>query len=78
MNYRKQKNLTISKEQKEFIEANVGKMTIGKISSMLGLTYNVCHSNLRVMGYVKPRRATVVRMKGYFDIDHFQKLYYNY
>ncbi len=73
--YRVQKNITISDEQKKFIENNHGKMNIGELSKMLGLTYNVTHKNLGLMGMVKKRKARIVTMEGYFDLEEFAKKY---
>jgi len=73
---RYQQNITISKEQAEFVKSNHGKMNIGSISKMLGLTYNKLHNNMRLMGLVTPKKqAKVVKMKGYFNIDDFAKHY---
>ncbi len=74
--YRVQKNVTVSKEQKLFIQSNAGKMSIGKIAAMLGLTYGKTHKNMVVMGLYKPQpKAKIIEMEGYFDIDTFGKQY---
>jgi len=72
-------NKTISPEQEDFIKANHGNMNIATLSKMLGLTYNKCHNNMKLMGLCTPRKKEnkVVKMEGYFDIDTFEK-YYNY
>lgn len=74
-----QLNITISPEQVEFVKANHGKMNIGELSKMLGLTYNKVHNNMKLMGLCTPRKRTVkiVKMEGYFDMDEFAK-HYNY
>lgn len=74
-----QKNQTITDEQRKFAEANIGKMHIGEISKMLGISYNKLHNNLRLLGLVGSRKheAVVVDFNEYFDIDSFGK-YYNY
>lgn len=77
-NNRPYRNLTISKEQQEFVKANFGKMNISELSKMLGFNYGKVHKNLRLMGLVKTRgehQAKVVKMAGYFDIDEFAKHY---
>lgn len=69
MEKRWQKNLTITKEQRKYIENNYGKMSIGELSKMLGLGYNKVHNNLRLLNKVKTRTARIIKMDGYFDID---------
>lgn len=73
-----QKKTTLSEEHLNFLKENVGKMTVGKLSAMLGVTYNKVHNNLRVLGFVKSNKATVINMNGYFDVDSFQRRYYKY
>lgn len=75
MSYRVQKNITITKEQREFAKANHGKMSIGQLSKRLGITYNVLYKNLGLMGMVKQRKCAVVKLNGYFDADKFFNLY---
>jgi len=73
-----QVNITLSPEQVEFVKANHGKMNIGKLSKMLGLTYNKVHNNMKLMGLCTQRKSTqakVVKMEGYFDMDEFAKQY---
>jgi hypothetical protein len=79
MEKRWQKQITLTPEQREFVESNLGKMDIGSIAKMLGLGYNKVHNNLRLMGKVKLRpKAKVVQMKGYFDVDTFYKENYRF
>ena len=73
--YYLQKNLTITKEQAEYIRNNHSKMSISKLAKQLGLTKNKTHHNMRVMGLVKERHSQVIKMEGYFDIDEFHKKY---
>lgn len=77
MQYRKQKNLTISQEQKDFIEAHAGVMNNTQLSKYLGLTVNIISANKKLLGLVKPLEARVVNFdrNGYFDVDQFGKLY---
>lgn len=77
MEKRWQKNITLTEEQLNFIELHHGKMSIGKISKMLGLPYGKVHNNLRLLGKVNPLQPKVVKMEknGYFDVDSFGKLY---
>ncbi len=77
---RLQRNITLTAEQQEFIKSNHGKVNIGTLSKMLGLKYNKVHNNLQLMGLVESRKNTakVVKMDGYFDVDHFQRTYYEY
>lgn len=72
-----QKNLTITKEQQQFLKANHGKMNNAMLAKMLGLTYNKTHNNLRLLGLVEPKKSTakVVNFKKYFDVDKFGKQY---
>jgi len=73
-----QVNITLSPDQAEFVKANHGKMNIGTVSKMLGLTYNKVHNNMKLMGLVTPRKQVkVVKMEGYFDVEKFGE-YYNY
>lgn len=74
-----QRNLTINEEQKKFIESNHGSMNISQLSKMLGLTYNKCHNNLKLMGLVTPRKqAIIVDFNKYFDVDDCFKVYKKY
>ena len=79
MDYRKQKNLTITKEQADFIIANDGNMSISKLSKMLGISSNKVINNRYVLGLVKHEQAKVVQFDkdGYFDVDKFGR-YYNF
>lgn len=47
--YRKQKGITITPEQVELVKANVGKMTIEKLSVMLGLPFGKLYQNMKVL-----------------------------
>lgn len=69
-----QVNMTITQEQKEYVEKNFGIMSIGQLTKMLGLTYNKLHNNLRLMGKVKTK-AKVVHIDGCFNEDEFFKNY---
>lgn len=75
-----QRNITFTNEQQEYVKANHGKVNIGTLSKMLGLKYNKVHNNLQLMGLVESRKNTakIVKMRGYFDIDDFQRKYYEY
>jgi hypothetical protein len=73
--YYLQKNLTITKEQAEYIRNNYSKMSISRLAKELGLTKNKTHHNMRVMGLVKGRKSQAIKMNGYFDIDEFYKKY---
>ena len=75
MNYRTQKNITINEEQKDFIKENHGKMTIEKLCSMLGLGKTKVHRNMELMGMIKNRKAKVIIMSEFFDVDAFSKYY---
>ena len=72
---RVQKNVTLTSDQENFIKENYGKMTVGKIAVLLGLTYGRTHKNMRVMGLVRRQKAPVIKMSEYFDIDAFGKYY---
>lgn len=87
--YRKQKFLTVSNEQAEFIKANAGQMSISKLATMLGISKNICYNNMKVLQLTKhPRHKPKYKIplnekckvidfsrNGYFDIDKFSKLY---
>lgn len=75
----KQRNLTISDEQREFIQHNDGKVDVGTLAVMLGLSYNKVQHNRRVLGLVK-QRAKVIKMvtvndDELFDLEEFAKAY---
>ncbi len=76
-NYRKQKFLTITKEQQDFIDLNFGKMNLGSLAKMLGMGYGKLWCNLELLGKVKKQKAKIIKMDGYFDVDQFAK-YYNF
>ena len=71
-----QKNITITKEQQDFIRANK-KIGINQLAKMLGLSLGKTHHNMTVMGLTKPRKSKVIKMEGYFDVEDFGK-FYNY
>lgn len=74
-----QRRLSVTEEQKKFIEANDGKMEIRAIAKMLGLSYHKVQHNRGVMGLIKCRGAKVIQMgDDYFDVDSFQKQHYNF
>lgn len=86
--YRKQKNITISDAQVELIKANVGKMTIEKLATMLGLPFQKTYNNMKVLKLTKqqkrPYRIAIddsgarvidIGTNGYFDEKKFAKLY---
>ena len=77
MQKRWQKNLTITKQQADYIKANRANMSISELSKMLGLTTNKVHNNMRLIGLVTPRKNTakVVAMDGYFDSEAFFEHY---
>lgn len=75
-----QNNITLNKKQLDYVNSHFGKMSIGKISAALGIGYGKIHNNLRLMGKVKtfePKKeqASVIEMRGYFDVDKFGKNY---
>lgn len=74
MAHRYQRNITVSPEQKKFIEENYNKMSIGQLSKMLGLTPNKTYNNMKII-FNMPTKGKVVPMEGYFDVDAFGKLY---
>lgn len=55
---RYQKNITISKEQQDYVKANYGKMSNTSLAKMLGLPYNKTLNNLKVMGLHIPKPDT--------------------
>lgn len=71
----RQKNITINNQQREIVEANHGKIRNRALAKMIGVTYNVLHKNLVLMGKVKTRQAPVIKMEGYFDEKSFFKKY---
>jgi len=73
-----QQNVSLTPDQVEFVKANKDKMNVGELAKMLGLTYGKVHNNLKVLGLVKRRKAVVVKMDGYFDVEEFQYRYYNF
>lgn len=75
--YRTQKNLTINEEQRKFIEANDGKMSLSQLSKCLGLGWNKIQANRRLLGLVKPKESKVIDFSrgGRFDVDQFKKHY---
>ena len=73
-----QRTVTVTDEQRKFIEANDGKMEIRQIAKMLGLSYHKVQHNRGVMGLIKCRGAKVIVMEGYFDVDEFQKRHYRF
>lgn len=73
--YYKQKNITISQEQVEFIKNNKGKMSISMLSKMLGLTMNKVHNNMKVLKLHKPRTKVVKMNKRFFNEQEFFKKY---
>ncbi len=75
--YRKQKNLTITEEQADYIKSNNGIMSISQLSKMLGLPPNKVQKNRELLGLVKPHEGIVVEMNQYFDVDKFAR-YYRY
>lgn len=72
-----QRNITLSPEQRLYVDEHFGKMDLGKISAALGIGYQKLHKNLRVMGKVKTK-AKVIRMDGCFDSENFLNKYYKY
>ena len=79
MKYYQQKNLSVTDEQRKFIEANHGKMEIRQIAVMLGLNYGKTYHNIKLMGLTKPMQSKVIKMdEHYFDVDNFAKKYYNF
>lgn len=77
MEKRWQKNITVTKEQAEYIKTHHGGVSISEISKMLGLTPNKTHNNMRLLGLVSARKNTgkIVKMNGYFDDEEFFKKY---
>ncbi len=73
-----QRRISVTDEQRKFIELNDGKMEIRQIAKMLGLSYHKVQHNRGVMGLIKCRGAKVIIMEGYFDVDSFQHKYYNF
>lgn len=73
----RQRNLTVTPEQQEFLKANHGKYNNVELARMLHISYNIVHNNLRLMGLVKTKfqQGKVVTMEGYFDVDSFGKQY---
>jgi len=77
MSYYIQKNTSLSEEQLEFLKLNKGKMSIGQIAKMLGISYGIAHNNLKLLGLYSPRTAKVIKIDGCFDVEDFAK-YYKY
>ena len=76
MNYRTQKNVTLTEEQQKFATDNYGKMNNVEIAKMLGLSYNKLYFNLRVIGLIKEQAKVInIDTNGYFDVDKFAELY---
>lgn len=88
--YRKQKNITISEQQVAFLKNNVGKMSIEKLATMLGLPMQKTYNNMKVLHLTKQRKKRKPRYKivkdtvcrvvdigtnGFFDEVKFGKLY---
>lgn len=76
---RRQKNITLTNEEKEFVLSNIGEMNLRQISKKLEINYNKLHNNARLLGLVKDLKPKVVQFddNGYFNIDKFAK-YYNF
>lgn len=85
MRDKRQKTVTLSIEQQEYLKANYGKISITSLAKMLGLKYNKTLNNLIVMGVHKETDVTqqpidmckVVNFNKCFDVDKFGK-YYDY
>lgn len=88
--YRKQKYLTVSKEQEQLIRENAGKMTINELSILLGLPFQKTYNNVKLLNLQKgtiirkpkyrtpkdePCKVIDFETNGYFDETKFAKLY---
>lgn len=73
MPYRKQKRLTITDSQVEFVKSNVGVLRKNKMAQRLGITYNKLNHNYSVLGLPKLRivKAKVVNMGTNFNDNEF-------
>lgn len=71
--YRRQKNITVTKAQKRILEKNFGKMQYVDLARKAGITKNKAVNNLKVMGLIK-QSAKVVQMNNNFDLDEFKKI----
>jgi|GEM_PF-4090137 len=78
-NYRKQKNITITEEQADYIKSHNGIMSISQLSKMLGLPPNKVQKNRELLGLVK-KQAPIIPLysDSLFNVDEFQKKFYNY
>ncbi len=76
---RYQKNITLTKEQVDYINENFGKISLIQMARNLGVDYNKVHCNARLLGKVNPLgiREFNFNKNGYFDIGKFKK-YYEY
>ena len=76
--YRRQKNITVTKEQEKILKDNFGKIEYTEIARIAGITLNKAVNNLKVMGLIKQKQqAPVVKMQKNFNLNQFKK-YYNY
>ncbi len=75
----KQINLTLTKDQEEYLLENRGKMPMVEIAKHLKIKIGKLTHNARMLNLTnEPRRITpVFDLNGYFNVEAFGK-YYNY
>lgn len=78
MQYRKQKNITISQEQLAILKENVGKVTNTELSKIIGVGYHKTMRNMIIAKIYVPEEIKPIEFwdkRGNFDVDKFSKLY---
>ena len=77
MEYRVQKNITLSSEEIEkIIECRKQKTPITKISQILKVPFNKVHNNMRLLGLVQERKKRRnVDGNIFFNVDDFGRYY---
>lgn len=76
-----QKNLSVTKEQADYLKRNSGKQTMKSMADELRISIWVVRNNLRLLGIVKEQHRVELQdvcfenSDGTFNVDRFGKFY---
>jgi len=72
---RRQKNVTLTKEEENYLREPYNLLDCKQISRNLGVTYGRIVNNAQLMGLSRPIKEESYDKNGFFDVDVFQKQY---